>query len=164
MKKLLFFLFAVIFCIGMLAGCSQNDKSESEMLTVYSFCGESDQFTVMNGVIVIDSDTEVFYGGDLNVIDQEQFADIASYSVKFYTMTNGEKRTIMHNSVVDQTSGSIKITGDLGKMSGEDILIGNKAENASELMDNLFFELRTTDLSGEQNTYQLWLTVIDVTE
>ena len=164
MKRLLSLLFAVILCIGMLAGCSQNDERKSEALTVYSFCGESDQFAVMNGVIVIDADTEVFYGGDLNVIAQEQFADIASYSVKFYTMTNGEKRTIMHNSVVDQTGGSIKITGDLGKMSGENILIGNKAENASELMDNLYFELCTTDLTGEQNTYQLQLIVIEVTE
>lgn len=164
MKKLLFFLFAVIFYIGMLAGCSQNDTSESEMLTVYSFCGESDQFTVMNGVIVIGSDTEVFYGGDLNVIDQEQFADIASYSVKFYTMTNGEKRTIMHNSVVDQTGGSIIVTGDLGRMAGENLLIGNKTETTSELTDSLYFELSTTDLSGKQNTFQLQLRATEVTE
>ena len=164
MKKLIAFLIVTVLFLGLFTGCSHNDEDSQEKPTVFSFCGESEQFTIVNGIIVISTDEEIFYGGDLKVIDDEHFADITSYSVKFYTMTNGETRTIMHNSVVDQTSGSIKITGDLGKMSGEDILIGNKAENASELMDNLFFELRTTDLSGEQNTYQLQLTVIDVTE
>ncbi len=148
----------------MLAGCSQNDERKTEETTVYSFCGENKQFAVTNGVIVIGADEEIFYGGDLSVIDQEQFADISSYSVKFYTMTNGETRTIMHNSVVDQTGGTININGDLGKMSGEDIIIGNKLENINELNNNLYFELNTTDLNGEQDTYQVQLTVTEITE
>lgn len=148
----------------MLAGCSQNGENKSEEIIVYSFCGENEQFTVMNGVIIISADEEVFCGGDLSVIDQDQFADIASYSVKFYTMANGEKRTIMHNSVVDQTGGSINVTDDLGRMSGKDILIGNKTENVSELTDNLYFELSTMDLDGKQNTFQLQLIVTEITE
>ena len=164
MKRLFPFLIAVILCVGMLAGCSQNGENKSEEIIVYSFCGENEQFTVMNGVIIISADEEVFCGGDLSVIDQDQFADIASYSVKFYTMANGEKRTIMHNSVVDQTGGSINVTDDLGRMSGKDILIGNKTENVSELTDNLYFELSTMDLDGKQNTFQLQLIVTEITE
>ncbi|WP_321027335.1 hypothetical protein [Eisenbergiella sp.] len=33
-----------------------------------------------------------------------------------------------------------------------------------ELQNNLFFELKTTDLNGEENEYQLQLTVTEVTE
>lgn len=164
MKRLFFVLLTLMLCVGMLAGCSQSDESKSEKNAVYSFCGENEQFAVTNGVIVIGADEEIFYGGDLSIIDQEQFADIASYSVKFYTMANGEERTIMHNSVVDQTGGSIIVTGDLGRMAGENLLIGNKSETASELTDSLYFELSTTDLSGKQNVFQLHLMVTEVTE
>lgn len=164
MKKSFTFLFTVMLCISLLVGCSQNNKNKSEEITVYSFCGENEQFAVTNGVIVIGADEEIFYGGNLTVIDQKQFSDIASYSVKFYNITNGEQRTIMHNSVVDQTGSSVKVTGDLGRRSGENVLIGNKAETASELTDNLYFELNTTDLSGKQNTFQLQLIVTEVTE
>ena len=148
----------------MFAGCSVNNEETQENLSVYSFYGEDEAFAIMNGVIVISADEEIFYGGDLKVTDDEYFADITSYSVKFYTMTNGETRTIMHNSVIDQTGSTINVTGDLGKMSGEDIIIGNKVENINELATNLYFELNTTDLNGKQDTYQVQLTVTEITE
>lgn len=164
MRRTFTLLCTIILCIGLLMGCSQNDESKSEEITVYSFCGENEQFVITNGVIVIGADEEIFYGGDLSVIDQEQFADISFYSMKFYAMTNGEKRTIMHNSVVDQTGGSINVTGNLGRIAGKDILIGNKTDNVSDLTDNLYFELITTDLSGKQDTFELQLTVTKITK
>lgn len=164
MKKKIAIIFAVMLCISLLVGCSQHEKDQSEEITVYSFCGENDQFAVTNGVIVIGADKEIFYGGDLSVIDQEQFTDIAFFSEKFYIMADEEKRTIMHNSVSDQTGGSINVAGNLGRIAGKDILIGNKAENASDLTNNLYFELSTTDLDGEQNVFQLQLKVTEVTE
>lgn len=163
MKKSFTFILSVMLCISLLVGCSQNDKNQSEEITVYSFCGENEQFTVTNGVIVIGADEEIFYGGDLAVIDQEQFSDIASYSVEFYTMANGEKRTIMRHSGIDQTGRSINVPGDLGRMSGEDLILGNKTNDVNELKDNLYFEMSTTALNGEQNTYQLQLTVTEIT-
>lgn len=164
MKKVILLLTVAILCFCLLVGCSRNNEDVQEKLTVYSFCGDAEQFTIVNGVIVISADEEVFYGGDLKVTDDEYFSDVTSYSVKFYTMTNGETRTIMHNSVVDQTGSTINVAGDLGKMSGEDIIIGSKVENANELNNDLYFELCTTDLSGEQDTYQVQLTLTEITE
>lgn len=146
------------------ASCAYSTSNFLFLASPYSFCGENEQFAVTNGVIVISADEEIFYGGDLKVTDDEYFTDITSYSVKFYTITNGETRTIMHNSVVDQTGSTIKVVGDLGKMSGEDIIIGNKVENINELATNLYFELNTTDLNGKQDTYQVQLTVTEITE
>lgn len=164
MKKQIALLTAIILCLGLLAGCSHNNGDTQENLTVYSFYGETEQFTIVNGVIIISGDEEIFYGGDLKVADDECFSDIASYSATFYTLKNGEKRTIMSNSVVDQTGSTINVAGDLGKMSGEDIIIGSKVENANELNNNLYFELGTTNLSGEQNTYQMQLTLTELTD
>lgn len=163
MKKVVALVLALAFVLG-LVGCSQDRETDQSDLAVYSFCGENAQFQIINGIIVISADEEVFYGGDLEVIADEYFSDIASYSTTFYTLTNGEERTIMSNSVVDQTGGSINISGDLGKMCGRDIIIGSRIEIANELKNNLYFELNTKNLNGEQNTYQVQLTVAEITD
>lgn len=150
----------IIKILGMEVFNSTNANAAEES-TVYSISGEHELFTVTNGVIAINANEEVFDGGNLDVINPEPFTDIASCSVSFYTMTNGEKRVIMSNSVVDQTNGSINISGDLGRMNGKDILIGNKIEDISELRDHLYFELTTTSSDGTQNTYQVQLTVTE---
>ena len=164
MRRTFTILCTILLCMGLLIGCSQSDENKSGKIAVYSFSGKNEQFAVANGVIVIGADEEIFYGGDLSVIDQEQFTDISFYSMKFYAMANGAKRTIMHNSVVDQTGGSINVTGNLGRIAGKDVLIGNKVENVSDLTDNLYFELITTDLSGKQNTFELQLTATKITK
>ena len=163
MKKIKTLLLLTLLCVGMFTGCSVNNEETQEKLSVYSFYGEAEAFAIVNGVIVISADKEVFYGGDLKVTDDECFSDVASYSVTFYTLKNGEKRTIMSNSVVDQTGSTVNVAGDLGKMSGEDIIIGSKVKNANELANNLYFELNTTDLNGDQNTYQIQLTITEIT-
>lgn len=150
----------IIKILGMEVFNNINDNNAKQS-TVYSFCGEHELFTITNGVIAKNADEEVFDGGDLNIIDDEYFSDVASYSVTFYTLKNGEERTIMSNSVVDQTNSSVNVAGDLGKMSGKDLLIESKVENASELKNNLHFELKTTDLNGRQNTYHIQLTVTE---
>lgn len=165
MKKTIALLLLTLLCVGIFTGCSGNNEKTQEDLSVYSFYGEAEAFAIVNGVIVISADEEIFYGGDLKATDDECFADITSYSVTFYTLNaNGEKRTIMSNSIVDKTGSTINIAGNLGKMSGEDIIIGNKVENANELNNNLYFELNTTDLSGEQDTCQVQLILTEITD
>ena len=154
----------LIASLGALAGCTANEPQNNEELAVYSFCGENEQFTVSNGVIVVGNEEEVFYGGDLEVKQEEFFENVVSFSTTFYTLQEAEKRTILSNSVTDMTNGSIKVSGNLGKMSGADILIGNKVKNLEELRDNLYFELSTTDAEGENSTYQIQLVVTNVTE
>ena len=63
------------------------------------------------------------------------------------------------NKVTDMTGGTITISGETGKVSG-DIL---KEAELDELQNNLYFELKTTNLEGEENTYSLQLTVTEVT-
>ena len=58
---------------------------------------------------------------------------------------------LMSNSVVDTTGGSIHIEGDLGRISGDGFIIGSKVDNIDELRENLWFELKTTDLNGTEN-------------
>ena len=48
----------------------------------------------------------------------------------------------------------------LGKISG-DIL---RDSDADKLTDNLWFELKTTNLSGEENTYQVQLETTEITK
>ncbi len=57
----------------------------------------------------------------------------------------------MSNRVEDKTGGAINISEDIGKITG-DILIPDDIDN---LVDGLWFELKTVDLDGEENTYHL---------
>ena len=66
-----------------------------------------------------------------------------------------EVLTVNSNSTVDMTGGTLNVNGDLGRASGNGILIGKKIKAAEDLEQLLWFELITTDLSGKENTYQL---------
>ena len=162
MKRLLSYIF-VIICFGVLVGCSEKEASEQE-LVVYSFSGSDEQIAVSNGIIALSPDKDVFYGGDLVVFNEELCTDIASYSTTFYTMNNGEKNTILSNSVVDQTDGSVNVAGDLGRMSGANLLIGNKVDAAEDLLHDLLFELCITDMNGEQRVYEVQMEVTEITD
>ena len=101
---------------------------------------------------------EICYGGDLKVMSDD-FADITTYSTTIY-INGSEKETLLSNGVDDQTGGTIDVSGNIGKISG-DIL---RDSDADKLTDNLWFELKTTNLSGEENTYQVQLETTEITK
>ena len=155
MKKLIALVFAFVFVLG-LVGSSNNQ----EEVATLSFRGEHEYFAISNGSIVLSDKEEVFDGGDLEITQSGVFETVASYSTTFYTLTDGEQRTILSNSVIDQTGGSVNVDSDLGSISGEGIL-GNEVKSVDDLKENLWFELKTTDLDGKENVYQIQLTLTD---
>ena len=157
MKRLIAMAF-VFACMLPLIACS---NAEQELITTYSFHGEHEYFAISNGSIVLSDTEEVFDGGDLQITQSGVFESVAAYSTTFYTLTDGEQRTILSNSVIDQTGGSVKVDGDLGKASGKGIIISNKVKNINELKEALWIELKTTDLEGSENVYQIRLTLTD---
>ena len=98
------------------------------------------------------------------MFNEELCTDIASYSTTFYTTNNGEKNTILSNSVVDQTDGSVNVSSDLGRMSGANLLIGNKVDAEEDLLHSLFFELSITPMNGEQRVYEVQMEVTEITD
>ena len=136
----------------MLAGCN-----DTEQITTYTLRGEHDYFAISNGSITLSDAEEVFDGGDLQITQSGVFEEVASYSTTFYMIADGERRIILSNSVVDQTGGTISIEGDLGKGTGDGFIIGNKVEKIDDLKENLWFELKTTDLNGNEEVYQVQL-------
>ena len=141
--------------IASLVGCAGSAEDAESGSVVYSMSGSNDLFEISNGVIVLGEEEEVFDGGDLKILQEDLFSDVTAYTCSYYTITNGERRTILSNSTVDMTGGTLSVNGDLGRASGNGILIGNKIKSAEDLEQLLWFELITTDLSGKENTYQL---------
>ena len=131
-------------------------KPAEEPLVVYSFSGENEMFSISNGVIVLNEGEEIFYGGNLD----GELSDIIAYSMTFYIQSGSDDIVLLSNSVTDMTGGTIGIAGETGKISG-DVL---KSAEEDDLQNNLYFELKTTNLDGEENTYQLQLTVTEVTK
>lgn len=122
---------------------------------MYSFCGENESFSISNGVIVLSSTEEIFYGGNL----EGELSDVVGYSMSFYIPFGNDERILLSNSVEDMTGGTISIAGEIGKISG-DIFTATEID---ELQNNLYFKLKTTNLKGEENEYQLQLTLTEIT-
>ena len=154
MKKIISIAISCLL-IAVLVGCAGSAEDAEREAEVYSMSGSNDLFEISNGVIILDEEEEVFDGGDLKILQEDLFSDVTSYTCSFYVITNGEKRPILSNSTVDMTGETLSVNGDLGRASGNGILIGNKIKEAEELEQLLWFELITTDLSGEENTYHL---------
>lgn len=155
MKKLIA-MFLILVCILIMVGCNNTKQTET---TTYSFRGEHDYFAISNGLIVLNDADEIFDGGDLQITQSGVFNEIASYSTTFYTIIDGERRTILSNSVIDQTGGAVNVEGDLGKSSGKGVIIGSKVENIDDLKDNLWFELKTIELNGKENVYTIQIDI-----
>ena len=158
MKKTRISLLLLFFCCLILSGCGTSTESEPS-LTVYSFSGENEQFSISNGVIVLTPDEEIFYGGDLTE-KQETLSDIVEYSTTFYAMSGNEQKTLLSNSVIDETGTGVEISGQTGRIAGDVI---SRAQ-IDDLQNGLFFELKTTSSNGEQHQYQIQLTLTEVTE
>ena len=158
MKKIRAVMLSLLACTVLLAGCNTSPESNEEQpLKVYSFSGENEYISVSNGVIILDGKDEICYGGDLKVMSDD-FSDITTYSTTIY-INGSEKEILLSNGVDDQTGGTIDVSGNIGKISG-DIL----GDSDDKLTDNLWFELKTTNLSGEENTYQVQLETTEITK
>ena len=146
MKKIATIILSLLVCTVLFTGCGNSSKSSQEQsLKVYSFSGNSESISVSNGVIVLSGKDEICYGGNLKVMSDD-FADITAYSTTIYV--DGEEDSILlSHAVADQTGGTVDVSGNIGKISGDVLRDG----------DNLWFELKTTNLSGEENTYQVQL-------
>ena len=154
MKIVVRVLLITVLYTCLLSSCGM--KPAEEPLVVYSFSGENEMFSISNGVIVLNEGEEIFYGGNLD----GQLSDIIAYSMTFYIQSGSDDIVLLSNSVTDMTGGTIGIAGETGKISG-DVL---KSAEEDDLQNNLYFELKTTNLSGEENTYQLQLTVTEITK
>ena len=158
MKKIMAVVLWLLACTVLLAGCNTSSESNEEQpLKVYSFSGENKYISVSNGVIILDGKDEICYGGDLKVMSDD-FSDITTYSTTIY-INGSEKEILISNGADDQTGGTIDVSGNIGKISG-DIL----RDSDDKLTDNLWFELKTTNLSGEENTYQVQLKTTEITK
>ena len=159
MKKLIALFLSLVFVLA-LVGCG---KAEPSNLRVYSFSGADEQFSVTNGVIVLDDTVRIFNGGNLKVTEGS-FSNIASYTATFYIMENDEKKVILSNSATDMTGSSVSFEGNLGQISGDGALIEAMIKDTSDWENNLYLELTTTDKSGTDNVYQLQMSLTEVTD
>lgn len=159
MKRIVAIFFTILIGCTMFAGCSTAPEEVQEPPVVYSFSGENEQFKISNGVIVLTSTEDILYGGDLEE-KQGNLSDVTAFTITFYVISGDEKEVLLSNRVVDMTGKTVTIPGKLGKITGDII----KKEEADELLNNLYFELETTNSNSKKSTYPLHLTVTEITE
>ena len=154
---------ALVFMTIILTALTGCGKAEQEQLIIYSFSGENELLAVSNGIIVLNGTEETFDGGDLKVTG-DFFDDITSYSTTFYTMSGSEKDIILSNSVADMTGETVNVSCDLGQISGKSIIRRIKIDDVNDLENVLYFELTTKNKNGEENVYQLQISLTEITK
>lgn len=157
MKKVIALILGVL-CIFALVGCSGEEvKNET---AVYTFSGENEYIRVTNGTVVLDGEEEAFSGGRLEILNKRLCEDAVSWSEEFYIYSGGEEKTVMKNVINDQTGGaSVSMYGDLGKISGANVITEYKNYDTENFERNLFFRLTVTDSKGKEKAYELKLNV-----
>ena len=158
MKKVIAFTISLLF-IFTLTGC---DNAKTNQLLVYSFSGENENFSIENGTIVLSDSENIFYGGNLKVVQSEYTKDIESYRAAFYTLTDGEQETIYVDEFYNNSPAELTAV-DLGKMvsAGSDIRM--QFENLSESQGKFYCQLNITDADGNENSYTIELTLTEIT-
>ena len=71
---------------------------------------------------------------------------------------------ILSNSTVDMTGGMVNVSGDLGQISGDSIIRRIKIDGVNDLENVLYFELTTKNKNGEENVYQLQMSLTEITK
>lgn len=101
---------------------------------------------------------------EANQIQESFFNNIVSYTTTFYIDSDKGKEVILSKSVEDMTGGELNPPNDLGKTSGNNIIINSKIDDYDDLNKNLYFELVTIDKDKKENIYQLQLTLSEITK
>ena len=79
-------------------------------------------------------------------------------------MSGSEKDIILSNSMADMMGSMVKISGDLGQISGDSAIRRIKIDDVNGLENNLYFDLITKNKDGEENVYQLQMFLTEITE
>ena len=58
----------------------------------------------------------------------------------------------------------VNVSGDLGQISGDSIIRRIKIEDVNDLENVLYFEITTKNKSGEENVYQLQMSLTKITK
>ena len=146
-------LVLILVCVLSLAGCQEH-------VSTCSYRGGHEYFAISNVSINLGDKEDAFDGGNIEITQPDIFDEVASYTTTFYILTNGEQKIVLSNTEINQTGEATTIDSDLGSISGEGIL-GNEVNRVDDLKDNLWFELKTTDLNGTENVYQIQLTIVE---
>ena len=153
MKKIALLL-VTAFMISSFCGCSEKKSND---ISEYTFSGSDECLSVSGGLIQLGGEEEVFSGGELTILNEKEFDDITSWTTEFYVLADGEKHTVQKNSVIDVDGGAIvEISGDLGKISGPDIITDDDFE------DSLYFVFTGTHSDGNLYSYEFRMDVTRV--
>ena len=112
------------FCCAMLAGCTAPSGG-TDALAVYSFCGETAQFSVTNGIIVLHPGKDILYGGTLTG-KQDIPSKAAACSTAFFVLSEGGRHTLLSCESVDATGTGLDISGRWEVWPGKTYCTGSR--------------------------------------
>ena len=157
MKKLIVFVFALIFVLSLTA-CKETTQ---EQPAVYSFYGKNECYEITNGTISLSDSADVFCGGTLRVNKPKSIKDITAYRATFYTMIEGQQVIIHIDELQNRSSTELSVI-DFGKK----VIHSPEISQQFKLIDKgdakFWCELNVTDTEGNRNRYTIALELLKI--
>lgn len=152
MKKLLALSLALICLVG-LTGCKNSTPG------IYYFKGIHDSFELNDCMLIVEDSSEIFKGGTLSITQPELFENVVSCNMRFYILFEDESIYTFRTIKMDDLSNGSELNGSSlgngGSTNGASLV-----ELSKNFDRNLWFELKTKDVNGIENEYQIPLELI----
>ncbi len=160
MKKHYFVYYSLIILVMLIfTACGNEANKPNGEISVYSFSGENDDISLINGVAIFGKDDDILNGGEL-ILKTDKFKDIKYYNVKLYVKT--EKSSLMSNAseIKNGTFSKEEIEGEVGSISN--FMYNNIT--LEDFKNNLYFKLETVDKNDKKSEYEIHLKVNEITK
>lgn len=135
----------------------EKKSVENEDTTiVYSFTGASEDFSLYNGVIVLSSEQQSLYGGELHN-NQENLSDVLSYTVDYFILSDERKESLFTIETGDLAENDNMLTRERLMLSGvtsKDIF---KTDSHDNIKNNFYVEVTANKTNGDKESYTIKL-------
>ena len=158
-KRVLLCLLAGLLALLLAACGGQPDKDSAavgEGLTLYLFSGESAEFALTDGVVVLGGGEMMLYGGELTA---KVPLEIAKYSITYCVPAGEAEMVLFESSGEDTTGGLLDIGGEHGSVGGT---FTPDADFIACLTQGFYLNIEITAADGTAASYQVPLQVRQV--
>ncbi len=153
-KRILLCLLAGLLVLCLAACGGQADKDDD--ITLYLFSGESDEFVLEKGVVVLTGEKDIIYSGQFH---SKEPLEVVDYIASYYISTAESEVLLLSNGFSDGSGSGPAL--DLSKyyVSLTRSPAVSLAEYPDEFANNFYLQIDLTTVDGEKTTYKVPLQV-----
>lgn len=151
-KRISFCLLAGLLVLCLAACGGQTVKDED--ITLYLFSGESDEFVLEKGVVVLTGEKDIIYSGQFH---SKEPLEVVDYIAGYYISTADSEVLLLSNGFEDKSGVGLDLSRYYASLARSPAV--SLAEYSDEFTNNFYLQIDLTTVDGEKATYKVPLQV-----